>query len=145
MVDDMKTTMMMQALVMITLALSGAAVAWGEHMPQPAAPSNLNAVAAAANEVSLSWYDNSSHEQGFTIQRSEDGISWDTIAELGANTGEYRDLDLEPETRYLYRVHAFNGVGESDASNQDTVVTPPQLDFQLDRNQFQMGAIFDQH
>jgi len=128
MMNDMKTTKILRTLVLITLAWPGAAAAWVEKTPQPAAPSNLNAVAAAAKEVSLSWYDNSSDERGFTIQRSEDGISWDTIAELGANTGDYRDLDLEPESRYVYRVHAFNEVGESDASNQDSVMTPPQLD-----------------
>src|SRR5207244_7518035 len=41
------------------------------HLPD--APSGLAAVAVAANQVNLSWTDNSSNETGFKIEQSLDG------------------------------------------------------------------------
>lgn len=106
------------------------------------APSNLNAVAVSADEVSLSWYDNSVSERGFLVERSEDGINWETVAEVAPDSGEYRDVNLAAGTRYQYRVTSFNSLANSGSSNTDTVVTPPLMDFQLDSGHFQVGAAF---
>ena len=129
------------ALALVALACSTMAAADPEKFLQPAAPSNLNAVAVAADSVSLSWYDNSADERGFHVQRSEDGISWETIGNPGANSGEFVDTALQPETRYQYRVLSYNLKGESGASNLDAVVTPPLLDFHLDSGDFHVSAI----
>ena len=88
-----------------------------ENPVQPAAPTNLTAVAVSADEVSLSWYDNSVDERGYTVQRSEDGISWDTVGNLSSDAGEFRDVAVEPETRYVYRVSSFYYADEPSYSN----------------------------
>jgi len=129
------------------LLSAGMSVTAAETLPQgasplPAAPSNLNAVAVSAEEVSLSWNDNSADERGFIVERSEDGISWDDIGALQANAGVYLDTGLEPDTRYVYRVSSSTGDGEYSASNEDAVVTPPVMDFTLDSGDLQIGAIF---
>ena len=143
-VNIMNKTTIKKALLLLALAGTGLSDAAAEDTPLPVAPSNLNAVVVSADEVSLSWYDNSTDERGFTVERSEDGMSWENIGSPPAGTGEFRDTALEPETRYLYRVFSYNTNGESSSSNEDTVLTPPLMDFQLDSGDIRVGAIFSQ-
>ena len=124
---------------LLLVALLGPAAA--AVVAEPAAPSNLTVVAVSANEVNLSWYDNAVDERGYTVQRSEDGISWDTVGKLSRDAGEFRDMALGPETHYVYRVFSHNSSGKSAASNQDAVVTPPLMDLTLDSTDFQVGSI----
>ena len=129
-----------QAVALAVLLLPAVSVAENSELE---APSNLNAVAVSPDEVSLSWYDNSVSEHGFIVQRSEDGLSWETIAEVGADSGEFRDVNLSAETRYQYRVTSFSGQANSASSNTDIVVTPPLMDFLLDSEHVQVGTTFD--
>jgi hypothetical protein len=67
----------------------------------------------------LSWTDNSNNETGFSIERCDGQNCTDfaPIATVGANVTSYPDTGLTPNTRYRYRVRAFNGVGNSAYSN----------------------------
>src|SRR5439155_3736339 len=56
----------------------------------PAAPSLLTATAITVTRVDLSWTDNSSGENGFTIERSTDGgTTWSTLTTRSANVTTY--------------------------------------------------------
>jgi hypothetical protein len=114
------------AILVSTLALwSGtSAVATELKDSYPMEPSDLKVVALAPDQVSLSWSDNSADERGFYVQRSEDGITWEKVGTVDANGEEYRDLGLNPETMYYYRVYAYNATGESMGSNRDVASTP---------------------
>ncbi len=92
-------------------------------MDPPAAPSALVATGDSYNKsVSLVWNDNSTDEDGFTIQRQVDGGAWnDSYANVAANVTAYDDIDLPPGT-YNYRVVAYNGYGDSGASNESQAV-----------------------
>ena len=83
----------------------------------PAAPINLSAVALNASQVRLQWSDQSNNEDGFEIERSPDGNLFALIATVPANTTMYTDNGLSRNTRYYYRVRAFNGGGSSAYSN----------------------------
>lgn len=89
----------------------------------PAAPSGLVATATGTTTVELSWTDNSNVEEGFELQRSDDG--WVTSASftLSGGTTSYADSDLVPGTTYAYRVIAFNDFGESGVSNEASATT----------------------
>jgi Fibronectin type III domain len=93
--------------------------------PTPAAPSNLTATTVDTNQVSLSWSDNSTDEDGFRIERCQGNNCNDftQIAQVGPNVNSFSNTSLQPNTRYRYRVRAFNGVGNSDYSNIITVRT----------------------
>ena len=127
--NKIATSLTISALALVWSATSSGAPA--DDMPVLAAPSNLNAIATSAHEVSLSWYDNSTDERGFYIRRSLDGISWDNVGNLSADAGEFRDAGLDPDTLYMYRVFAYNSSGESQASNRDTAATPAYYNLEL--------------
>jgi predicted phage tail protein len=86
----------------------------------PAAPSNLVATAVSTSQINLSWTDNANNEQGFRIERCQGNgcTNFVQIAQVAvANTTSYSDTGLASNTRYRYRVRAYNSVGNSAYSN----------------------------
>jgi hypothetical protein len=91
----------------------------------PAAPSDLQAVAASPFAVDLAWADNSYDEDGFQIERRTGaGGTWAQVAAAGPDATSYRDAGLTAGTAYDYRVRATNDAGESAYSNEAGVTTP---------------------
>jgi hypothetical protein len=90
----------------------------------PAPASNLTATAVTANQIKLSWTDNSADENGFKVERSLDGTNFVQIAQLLANTTNYLNTMLFPSTTYYYLVRAFKSVGGSLPSNVASATTP---------------------
>ncbi len=66
--------------------------------------------------MELTWHDVSIEEDNYILERSSDGVSFQTIATLPANTETYTDTDLQQEN-YFYRLKATNTIGTSPASN----------------------------
>ena len=89
----------------------------------PVAPSNLTAT-ATSTLIFLNWQDNSDNEQGFSVERSTDGINFAEIDTVSSNVAWYTDATVESGTTYYYRVRAFNEAGYSGYSNVETVVAP---------------------
>jgi hypothetical protein len=87
--------------------------------------------------VELSWTDNSSDETAFAIWRKGGGPltlvtpapatdgDWVRIAVVTPNTTRYADLDVQPDTTYVYRVRAISHAGASAWSNEAPVHLPP--------------------
>ena len=91
----------------------------------PVAPSSLAASAISSSRIDLTWVDNASNESGFKVERKEGaGGTYSQIAAVGSNMMSYSDTELTTGTNYCYRVRAYNGVGDSDYSNEACVVTP---------------------
>ncbi|MCX5713670.1 MAG: fibronectin type III domain-containing protein, partial [Candidatus Omnitrophica bacterium] len=63
------------------------------------------------NEAELSWQDNSDNEQGFRIERSDNGNagSFIKLADVGRGVTEYTDTNLKAGVNYSYKVRAFMG------------------------------------
>jgi titin len=94
----------------------------------PASPSDAKAVVLAANQIQLSWRDNSSHEQGFRIERTPLNVlpsPWTEIAVVGPNKTNYIDSTLTTNVYYAYRVRAYSHFGTSPYSPGEVVVTTP--------------------
>jgi len=86
----------------------------------PAAPSNLDAVAASASEIDLTWTDNSSNEDAFVIEVDEGNTgSFVYLDTVGADVTSYPDAGLTEGVEYCYRVYATNTYGDSAYSNVD--------------------------
>ena len=84
----------------------------------PAAPTGLGVTTYSASQLNLSWTDTSSNENGFKIERAPDVAgSPGTFAQIdtvGANVTSYNNsTGLSVETKYWYRVRAYNGIGDS--------------------------------
>lgn len=71
-----------------------------------------------ANELTLTWNDNSSDEEGFIIERSSNaGNSYQQVGTVGRNVTYFIDQTISNEAMYRYRVYAYNSFGSSDPSN----------------------------
>ncbi|MDG2357505.1 MAG: fibronectin type III domain-containing protein, partial [Polaribacter sp.] len=71
---------------------------------------------ATEKYLELTWHDVSIEEDNYILERSSDGINFQTIATLPENTETYTDTDLQQEN-YFYRLKATNTIGISPASN----------------------------
>ena len=93
------------------------------------APTNLTSDPLNDQEIILSWDDNSSFEEGFVIERSDNYGTFDEIVSLLENETEYTDQGLNFGSDYTYRVRAFSSQYYSDYSNESTTQTvfPPPV------------------
>lgn len=93
----------------------------------PSAPSGLDATAASAFAIDLSWTDTATNEGGFEIEWSIDDFATSDFITVGANVVSYQHTGLMPSTTYSYRVRAYNTADYSTASNTDSATTlePP--------------------
>jgi PKD repeat protein len=93
--------------------------------PGPEAPRGLSTDAVSSRSIELKWLDGSSDEDGFQVERRGPEGSFTPIATMMADEVEFTDnSSLEPDTRYCYRVRAFNRAGNSDYSNESCDNTP---------------------
>jgi hypothetical protein len=92
----------------------------------PAAPSGLS-LSYSDTKMELSWTDNSSGEDGFTVYRTTASSpsfpgDYTSIADLGADTTSYMDTDSLSSETYHYAVTAdANGFESSEATNSITL------------------------
>ena len=92
------------------------------ELPDP--PSNLQAVIVSGSQINLTWQDTSGDEDGFKIERKENGGSWSMIQQVGVGVEEYQDTGRSPETTYYYRVCAYRGNEHSAWSDEASATTP---------------------
>ncbi|MGA2533810.1 MAG: SBBP repeat-containing protein [Candidatus Aminicenantales bacterium] len=96
-----------------------------EDLP-PAPPANLHATNVTAGEVDIAWTDRSTNENGFRIERKTgDAGTWAQIGSVGPNITTFPDPGRAEGTTYVYRVRAFNTIGNSAYSNELGVLTRP--------------------
>lgn len=91
-------------------------------------PTELVATVNSSSEIGLVWIDNALSETGYKIYRSVgDESNFIEIVNLGVDTQNYSDIDLDSNTKYLYKVAAFNASGDSDYAQVEatTFNSPP--------------------
>ena len=86
-------------------------------------PSSLTATADGSDTIDLAWSNGSSDEDGISIERSLDEVTWVEIDTVAAAETSYSDTSCEELTTYYYRVRAFKNIGYSDYSNTDSDTT----------------------
>ncbi|MBN1669930.1 MAG: fibronectin type III domain-containing protein [Kiritimatiellae bacterium] len=125
----MKRALRERAASVLLIALFTAALAKtsaSEDSP-PAAPSALTASGVSASEITVTWRDNSTNEDGFKIDRRESGtVTWSAFG-AAANATSLNDTGLAADTSYYYRALAFNSAGDSDYTDAVSARTQPAL------------------
>ncbi len=91
----------------------------------PLEPSDLSAVTSSYDRIDLSWQDNADNEAGIRIERRVGMNSYETVADLPADSISYSDTGLSGSTEYTYRVSAYNTDGTSPYSNESSATTLP--------------------
>ncbi|KUK14168.1 MAG: fibronectin type III domain-containing protein [Synergistetes bacterium] len=87
----------------------------------PSPPNDLRGEAISSSEIELEWEDASDNEDGFIVERKE-GKNWIEVSVLPPNAEFYVDSGLSENTKYTYRVLAFNDAGRA-SSNEIQVKT----------------------
>lgn len=95
---------------------------YGEKGVLPAAPSDIR-VRPGAKGMEIAWRDNSNNEEGFVLERSFNGKSWSTIAELKADETAFTDVNVPTGVGAVYRVGARIGAVISDYSSTGVIST----------------------
>jgi len=92
----------------------------------PAAPSNLSASNVTRTSLTLNWQDNSNNETGFTIQRARNSTFTKNLVTftVGPDVTFFNDNGLTKNTKYFYRVNAFNVNFTSPWSPTFNITTP---------------------
>ena len=80
----------------------------------------------SATQIDLLWQDNSSGEEGFSIERKTAGSGFSVITSVPPDTTTYIDDALESDTEYTYRVAAIYPAGNTDYSNEASATTLDQ-------------------
>lgn len=102
-----------------------------EYQGNPPSPPLWFGVNVILNDkVYIRWVDQSNNEEGFILERSEDGVNYTPIADIPSSeaTGNkviYFDSGLKASTVYHYRVSAFNNRGVSSVPADVSVETGP--------------------
>ncbi|MEQ1850143.1 MAG: fibronectin type III domain-containing protein [Chthoniobacteraceae bacterium] len=91
----------------------------------PAVPAGFEASLASFNTADLAWSDQAATEAGFKIERRTGSGGFVEIAQTGIDVTAFLDLGLIADTAYVYRVRAFNVYGDSAATPEISVTTPP--------------------
>lgn len=92
------------------------------EVPDP--PLDLAVTVLSADQLRLTWVDNSNRESGQEIERSLTGTGgWVRIMTVGANVISYVDAGLPAATTQYYRVRAINVAGSSLYSNIASATT----------------------
>jgi hypothetical protein len=103
-------------------------IKWTETItsPIPQAPANLTLNAVSSEQVNLSWEDNASNENGFSIECREIPLQNDfvEIATVNSNVTNFETKGLKPQTQYVFRVRAFNNSGYSSYAPEVYISTP---------------------
>ena len=94
----------------------------------PAAPANLSATAVSSSRIDLAWQDNANNETGYRIERktAQSGSVYQQVAQVAANVTVFASTGINANTKYFYRVRAFNAGGQSDYSNEASTTTLPK-------------------
>lgn len=79
-------------------------------------PWGLMATTITTHSLALGWNDSNANGTGFIIERSLDGVVWQTLSQTPATMSWYTDDQLICGPGFFYRVRAFNLGGISDAT-----------------------------
>jgi len=91
-----------------------------------AAPGHVTAQSVSATQIKLAWTDNSTIETGFKIERRPGAATnYTLVATVGANVTSFADTGLAAETKYSYRLRAYNAGNHSAYSTAVSAITLP--------------------
>lgn len=83
------------------------------------APTDLVLRRSASKEITLTWNDHSTVEDGYVIERKQSPqTSFTVLDTLKGSGSEYVDKKVEQPQTYTYRIKAYTAFAESDYSNE---------------------------
>ncbi|HEX3011633.1 MAG TPA: stalk domain-containing protein [Syntrophomonadaceae bacterium] len=99
-----------------------------EDLIEPEAPSNLKTSVLSYSSIRLTWDSCSFPALGYRVERKSNSGSYVTVANLHLGARTFTDTGLDRDTRYYYRVRAYNLFEDSDYSEEVSVCTSSDYD-----------------
>lgn len=91
-------------------------------LSKPNPPEKLTAVSGSTG-ITLTWTDKADNESGFKLDRKLNSSgTFETIADIMPNVTKYTDTSASAEKNFIYRVKAYNSIGDSEYSNEAGLV-----------------------
>jgi hypothetical protein len=90
----------------------------------PKRPLDSSAVATSSTSIAIAWSDQSWDETTFQIERSIDGVSWNTLVMTAAGATSFIDNTATPGATLYYRIRAMNAAATSEATATVSATTP---------------------
>jgi titin len=84
---------------------------------------DMLATTVSNTRIDLTWDDNFTDEDGFSIERSTNGSTWTVINTPAANAVSYSSTGLTADTTYYYRIRANKGSIYTSYSNISSAKT----------------------
>jgi hypothetical protein len=86
-------------------------------------PTTLRIERSGSNEITLTWRDNSTVEDGYVIERKLSGEASFAVIDTSKGSGDrYVDKTVEQGQAYVYRIKAYKDSAESGYSNEASIV-----------------------
>lgn len=87
-------------------------------------PSNINYTYVSSTQVLLKWTDTSDNENGFKVEWKigSDGV-WNVLTWLDPNVTAYNVTNLNPYTKYYFRIRAYSSSGNSDSLSDEILIS----------------------
>ena len=101
-------------------------ISFGVMYPFSEAPKAPYALSASlvGSTVALKWFDDSSKEENFILERSENNnTTYNPISTLPKNSTTFVDANVTAGKTYFYKLKAVNPIGESAYSNEVEIKT----------------------
>lgn len=98
------------------------------------------------NKIQIKWKDNSWNEDGFRVFRQQYGTTtWTRIKTLTAIDGSYNfrsftDEGLAYDTRYCYKIEAYNSAGRRESPQRCTKTSPQGINPPVTRAQLRIDV-----
>ncbi|MEK7612417.1 MAG: peptidoglycan-binding protein [Patescibacteria group bacterium] len=80
-------------------------------------PSNVTAYAISENEIRLFWKGGSEGQTGYKLEMSTNGTNFAQIRDLPPHYYFWNEKSLTANTKYYFRIRAYNSAGDSEYSN----------------------------
>ncbi|MFD2917761.1 fibronectin type III domain-containing protein [Psychroserpens luteus] len=85
----------------------------------PRAPVVADIIARNSNSMTVAWHDRSDDEEGNRLLRSTDLFNFTSVQDYGPfekfSRQEFTDQNLEPNTKYCYKLETFNSEGSNSS------------------------------
>jgi titin len=89
----------------------------------PQVPTNFTSVASSSSSIGLSWGVIGTDQDGFSIERSTDGVNFSVLATTTAFVRTYLNSGLSSGT-YYYKIRAYNALGYSGYATTTSTTLP---------------------
>ena len=110
----------------------------------PDVPTGLKAITISTSKINLIWVDNSTIEEGYTVERSSVSATagFAVIATLGSNATTFTSTALAANKTYWYRVRAFCSTSFSAYSNVAASITIALDVINISKPEIKTGKVY---